>query len=98
MCNLWSWVYILFLSLFASSTLCNSFFFIRYEDNDVVLHPFFGTQKVVDELKEMKGWKEGRVDLYPTKFGGKCMERGSDGLVCGFIRGIDEVGVLAREL
>ena len=35
---------------------------------DVVEHPFFGSQKVVEAMKEMKGWDNGLIVLQANAF------------------------------
>jgi len=51
-----------------------------FEEDEVVRHPYFGSQRVVEDLKALHGWNEGVVEL---KTG--CMQRDyASGLVCGF--------------
>jgi len=54
--------------------------------DEVVSHPYFGTARVVEDLRKMRGWQEGLVELFPSLCpGGKCMIRDkTTGLVCGF--------------
>lgn len=47
---------------------------------DVIEHPYFGTNKVIDDLKQHKGWSDGVVEYYNVHFA-----RDSDGLVCGML-------------
>jgi Hint-domain len=55
---------------------------------EVVQHPYFGTTKIVDDLKKCKGWERGLV-----VFSEGCMVRDEEtGLVCGFK---DEIWVSA---
>jgi hypothetical protein len=57
-------------------------------EGDVVGHPYFGTQCVVDDLRKMCGFEKGCVEL----LGGKSMVRDpKTGLVCGFVTGTDAV-------
>jgi len=37
------------------------------EDNDVVRHPYFGTQRVIEDLERLYGWHEGLVTLAPQQ-------------------------------
>ena len=37
-----------------------------FTDNDVIRHPYFGTDAVLDDLKMYDGWAEGLVQLSPT--------------------------------
>jgi hypothetical protein len=58
----------------------------------VVSHPYFGTQVVVDDLRKMRGFAQGCVELFPAACGGKTMVRDEkSGLVCGFVQGVDTV-------
>jgi hypothetical protein len=41
-------------------------------------HPFYGTQKVIEEMKKLPGWKEGLITLLPGAVIAK------DGVSCGF--------------
>ncbi|KAJ3053800.1 hypothetical protein HK097_003365, partial [Rhizophlyctis rosea] len=50
-----------------------------FEDNDVVRHAYFGSGRIVEDLKGMVGWEDGRVLS-------EGVERGEDGLVCGLKR------------
>lgn len=34
-----------------------------FADNDVINHPYFGTQKILDDLKEFQGWNAGLIVL-----------------------------------
>lgn len=59
---------------------------------DVVGHPYFGTQAIVDDLRKMRGFAQGCVELYPAVCAGKSMVRDDKtGLVCGFVQGVDSV-------
>ncbi len=44
---------------------------------DIVQHPYFGTNKVIDDLKNMDGWSDGLIVL---KSG--CSQRDESGIVC----------------
>lgn len=54
--------------------------------DEVVSHTYFGTSRVVDDLRAMRGWHAGLVELFPALCaGGTCMVRDKEtGLVCGF--------------
>jgi len=59
-------------------------------EGDVVGHPYFGSQRVIDDLRGMRGYEEGRVELFPSACGGKSMVRDEKtGMICGFVRGVD---------
>jgi len=32
-------------------------------NEDVVIHKYFGTQEVIEDLKKMVGWEEGKINL-----------------------------------
>jgi len=68
--------------------------------DEVVSHPYFGTTRVVADLRLMRGWSQGMVELFPAACaGGKCMARDkATGLVCGFARGANGVAVGEREV
>jgi hypothetical protein len=34
-----------------------------FEDNDVIKHPYFGTQAVIEDLKKHRHWEEGRLRM-----------------------------------
>eukprot|EP00026_Physarum_polycephalum_P022809 Phypoly_transcript_27211.p1 GENE.Phypoly_transcript_27211~~Phypoly_transcript_27211.p1 ORF type:complete len:126 (+),score=19.26 Phypoly_transcript_27211:1-378(+) len=57
---------------------------------EVVSHAYFGTSRIVDDLRAMRGWHAGLVELFPALCpGGKCMIRDKEtGVVCGFFTGI----------
>lgn len=51
----------------------------NFEEDEVVKHPFFGSSRVVEELKKCNGWKRGLVE-----FKEGCLIRDEEtGLVCG---------------
>lgn len=61
----------------------------------VVAHPYFGTQAVVDDLRKMRGWEAGRVELFPHLCAGRSMVRDEKtGMVCGFAAGVDGSAVV----
>jgi len=66
----------------------------NYVDDDVVRHPYFGTRKVVEDLRKMRGWERGVVELYS----GGCMIRDPvTGLVCGLRHGDSGDDVVGKE-
>lgn len=54
----------------------------HYMEGDVIGHPYFGTYKVIDDLKNQPYWECGRIKLRPDQW-----IRGEDGLVCGLRNG-----------
>jgi hypothetical protein len=34
-----------------------------FKGSEVIEHPFFGTEKVLEELRRMEGWQRGLVEL-----------------------------------
>ena len=36
-----------------------------FDDNDVIKHPYFGTQAVIEDLKKHRHWEEGRLRMDP---------------------------------
>ena len=48
---------------------------------DVVGHTYFGSQKVIEDLKSMEGWDMGLVQLQPG-----CLVRDNSGLVSGLLQ------------
>lgn len=61
----------------------------NFTGSTVIEHAYYGTKRVVEDLKKMKGWESGKVVLNPEKYNdGKCMKRDKDGLVCGFATSI----------
>jgi hypothetical protein len=59
-------------------------------DDEVVSHAYFGTSRIVDDLRSMRGWHAGLVELFPALCAfNTCMLRDKDtGLVCGFVSGV----------
>jgi len=56
----------------------------NYQD-DVVRHPFFGSPKVIEQLKKIAGWKNGFVEFEEEE--GDCFVRDPQtNLVCGFMK------------
>jgi len=50
--------------------------------DDVVRHPYFGSQQIIEDLRSLPGWQRGLVE-----FAGACMVKNeSSGLVCGFVQ------------
>jgi len=68
------------------------------EGDAVATHAYYGTQRVVEDLKKMRGWEAGQVDIFPaTCEGGKSVVRDPEtGLVCGFAPGAND-GFLVGE-
>lgn len=50
-----------------------------FTDNDVVRHPYFGTSKVIDDLKKLNGWDDGLVIFDDIKI----VRDNTTKLVCG---------------
>jgi hypothetical protein len=49
-------------------------------EEEVVKHPYFGSNLIVEDLKKIRGWESGLI-----QFASGCMIRDSkNGLVCGF--------------
>lgn len=66
-------------------------------EEPVAQHAYFGTQRVIEDLKMMKGWAVGMVELFPELCGGKTMMRDQKTMmVSGFIAGVDGV-VVSRQ-
>jgi len=51
-------------------------------EEEVVRHPYFGSQRVVQDLQQLPGWQEGQLIFKPN-----CMKRDSSGLQCSFDAG-----------
>jgi len=66
------------------------------EGGAVVAHAYFGTQRVVDDLRRLRGWDAGRVELFPELCAeGRTMVRDAKtGMVCGFAAGVDGAAAL----
>jgi hypothetical protein len=59
-------------------------------EGTVVGHPYFGTQLIVEDLKAMRGFEKGLVELFPAACNGSSMMRDEKtGMVCGLKRGVD---------
>ena len=54
------------------------FFFAIFTNNDVVKHDYYGTDKVIEDLKKMEGWENGLVNLNQP-----IVTRGPNGHVVG---------------
>lgn len=54
----------------------------HYMEGDVIGHEYFGTRRVIDDLKNQPGWGYGLVTIKPTQW-----IRGEDGRVCGLRNG-----------
>lgn len=48
---------------------------------DVVKHPYFGSEKIIDDLTKMRGWSTGFIELYPG-----CLVRDSNTTLVHAIR------------
>jgi len=56
-----------------------------FNQSSVISHPYFGTQRIIEDLQKMNGWENGLIELNPANFkDGNCMKRDKNGLVCGF--------------
>jgi hypothetical protein len=53
-----------------------------YDDNDVLDHPYYGTERVIDDLRQMQGWGDGLVELSP----GCARKDPQTGLVCQLVQ------------
>ena len=49
-------------------------------NNSVVSHPFFGSNRVINQLQKRKGWKKGIIEFEPDC----CIKDPISGKVCGF--------------
>jgi Mg-chelatase subunit ChlD len=54
----------------------------HYMEGDVIGHEYFGTRRVIEDLKYQPGWTDGLVTIKPTQW-----IRGEDGRVCGLRNG-----------
>jgi Hint-domain len=52
-------------------------------EEQVAAHPYFGTQRVVEDLRQMRGWQQGMVEL---KDEGCLVRDRVTGLVCGLVQ------------
>lgn len=52
----------------------------NFINNSIVRHAFFGTIKVINELRTKKGWKKGLIELEPDC----CIRNHTTGMVYGF--------------
>jgi len=48
------------------------------KEDEVVKHEYFGSERVVEDLRKMRGWSSGKIEMMEG-----CMVRGADGLVSG---------------
>ena len=39
-----------------------------FNDNDVIAHPYYGTNKIIEDLMEMDGWEEGYINIDDSQF------------------------------
>ena len=51
-------------------------------DNDVIEHDYFGTEKVVEDFKKMKGWNSGLIEITP-----ECIKRDNK---TGYVKSINQ--------
>lgn len=40
----------------------------NFTDNYVITHPYYGTNKIIDDLSLMDGWKEGKITINDNQF------------------------------
>ena len=40
----------------------------NFTDNSVITHPYYGTNKIIDDLSLMDGWKEGKITINDNQF------------------------------
>lgn len=59
---------------------------------DVVRHPYFGSQQVIKDLKQFRGWTSGFIQLQPG-----CLVRDNQTtLVCGLSQGVNQETTLSH--
>jgi len=58
----------------------------------VISHPYFGTDRVINDLKSMPGWNEGKIVLRADEAQVAVRDKTS-GMVCGFVRNNAAVAV-----
>jgi len=59
-------------------------------EGEVVGHPYFGTQLIINDLKQLKGWKSGLIVISPNPNSRDIFVRDvTSGLVCGLV-GIEQ--------
>jgi Mg-chelatase subunit ChlD len=39
-----------------------------FTDNDVISHPYYGTNKIIDDLRKMNGWNQGEIIIQDDQF------------------------------
>jgi len=49
-------------------------------DNEIIKHPYFGTNAVINDLQKITGYKSGYISVNPTDL---IMKRDNTGIVCG---------------
>jgi len=59
------------------------------KDDAVASHAYFGTNAVVNDLRKMRGWAQGFVELFPASLKNRtCVVREEEsGRVCGLVQG-----------
>ena len=40
----------------------------NFTDNSVISHPYYGTNKIIDDLSKINGWKEGKITINDNQF------------------------------
>jgi hypothetical protein len=40
----------------------------NFTDNCVISHPYYGTDKIINDLSMMNGWKEGKITINDNQF------------------------------
>lgn len=40
----------------------------NFTDNCVISHPYYGTNKIIDDLSKIKGWNEGKITINDNQF------------------------------
>ena len=56
------------------------------DDNDVIQHDYFGTEKIVEDFKNMNGWIAGIIEIEP-----KCIIRDS---TTGYVKKIVDLNLI----
>ena len=40
----------------------------NFTDNCVISHPYYGTNKIIDDLSKINGWKEGKITIKDNQY------------------------------